>query len=339
MTASAPAPRLRPTAVPGDHRGHAWPRLLGRRPRRLRNVPKRPRRCPARARAMRWWSARRGRAWPRSSRTPAAAPVTRSSFLLLLLPCVPGSCARAATSVRVAAVCPRRLVRHGRRRVAAGARGRARGLTIPTHVVRGLAAPVADLAAALPRPGVAFVEDAAHAVGAEVDGQTGRLRAAAAVHSFGKGKHVNTVFGGLVVTDDAVGGAPPCAWRWRCRRRAADARSSVLGGNRLGVAAATRPASVPARAASTDPRLRARSGVDLPTLCCSRTTGSSGRDGNPGSPPDAWGAAWCWRQLVGFPAERERRRALAGGVARQDAASTRPPPSGGEQHPAIIRCS
>jgi dTDP-4-amino-4,6-dideoxygalactose transaminase len=163
-----------------------------------------------------------------------------------------------------------------------------------------------EIAAALP-PGVVVVEDAAHAVGAEVDGAPVGARAAAAVHSFGKGKHVNTMFGGLVVTNDSAVAA--------ATRAARDAlpvpsRARLLGAMaiELGVAAVTHPRVYPF---VLHPLIRAFDlvGVDLPTLLFEddgRTVPRAAAE----RPPAAWGAL-ALAQLAGFPAERARRRVAA----------------------------
>jgi dTDP-4-amino-4,6-dideoxygalactose transaminase len=219
-------------------------------------------------------------------------------------PCVPGFLREHGYHVRVAAVCPRRLVVTGETVAAAvGPRTRA---VIPTHV-EGVTAPMAEIAAALPA-GVAIVEDAAHALGAEVGGRPVGAHAAGAIHSFGKGKHINTVFGGLVVTDDAGVAAAT-----RADRDALPAPARlwlvVSVAIELCTAAATHPRLYPL---VLHPLIRAFDfvGVDLPTLLFEDKGGTAPRKAAQ-RPPGTWGDL-ALRQLVSFPAERERRRHVAG---------------------------
>jgi dTDP-4-amino-4,6-dideoxygalactose transaminase len=218
-------------------------------------------------------------------------------------PCVPGFLRALGYRVRVAAVCRRRFVVTGETVAAAvGPRTRA---VLPTHV-EGVTAPMAEIAAAL-ADGVTIVEDAAHALGAEADGRPVGVRGAGAVHSFGKGKHMNTVFGGLVVTDDASAAAATRAAR---DALPPPARMRLLGSLavELGVAAVTHPRLYPL---VLHPLIRAFDafGVDLPTLLF-----EDAGNGAPGTivrrPPAAW-ARLALAQLAGFAAERERRRRLA----------------------------
>jgi dTDP-4-amino-4,6-dideoxygalactose transaminase len=218
-------------------------------------------------------------------------------------PCVPGFLRALGYRIRVASVCPRRLVVTGET-VAAALRPQTRAV-IPTHV-EGVTAPMAEIVAAVPT-GVAVVEDAAHAVGAEVDGRPVGARAAAAVHSFGKGKHINTMFGGLVVTDDAAVAAATRAAR-EALPPPARLRLLVSMVIELGVALATHPRLYPL---VLHPLIRTldRLGVDLPTLMFEDDGG-----GDPRSvarcPPGAWGALGL-AQLAAFPAQRARRRRAA----------------------------
>jgi dTDP-4-amino-4,6-dideoxygalactose transaminase len=300
MATASPIPRLRPTAVPGvttatlsalvDRRGAGFDafetavaRLLGTR------------------HAVVVGSARAGMAAILSH----AGCQSGDEIIVpsLTAPCVPGFLRGLGYTVRIAAVCPRRLVVTGATVAAAlGPRTRA---VIPTHV-EGVTAPMREIADAVPS-GVAILEDAAHALGAEVDGRPVGAYSAAAVHSFGKGKHLNTMFGGLVVTDDASVAA--------ATRRAREAlppptrlRLLVSAAIELGVAAATHPRVYPF---VLHPLIRvfSRAGIDLPTLLFEDDGG-----GNPRAatrrPPDAWGRL-ALEQLAGFPAERERRRDVA----------------------------
>jgi dTDP-4-amino-4,6-dideoxygalactose transaminase len=221
----------------------------------------------------------------------------------LTAPCVPAFLRASGYRVRVAAICPRRHVVTGDSLAAAvGPQTRA---VVPTHV-EGVTAPMAEITAALPSR-IVVLEDAAHAFGAQVDGRPVGARAAGAVHSFGKGKHINTVFGGLVVTDDA--GVAAAA---RAARDALPSPSrlrlltSVL--IELGVAAATHPRLYPL---FLHPLIRIsdRFGVDLPTLLF-EDKGSKGAATVARRPPEAW-AGLALAQLGGFSAERARRRALA----------------------------
>jgi len=300
MTATAPAPRLRPVAVHGvaaatlnallDRRGGGFDEfetaaadLLGTR------------------HAVVVGSARGGMAavLAHGGCRPGDEVVVPS----YTAPCVPGFLRAQGFSVRIAAVCPRRLVVTGETLAAAvGPRTRA---VIPTHV-EGVTAPMEEIVAALP-PGVVVIEDAAHAVGAEVDGSPVGARAAAALHSFGKGKHLNTMFGGLVVTND-----PAVAAATRAARDALPVRTRVrllsAMAIELGVAVATHPRLYPF---VLHPLIRAFDliGVDLPTRLF-EDDGRSVPRSTAERPPAAWGAL-ALGQLADFPAERTRRRRAA----------------------------
>ena len=302
MQGGSPAPRLRPTAAPGvaaaalaalvDRRGVGFAEfeiaaaeLLGTR------------------HAVVVGSARAGMAAILAH--AGCRPGDEIVVPALTAPCVPAFLRGLGYRVRIANICPRRHVVTGESVAAAlGPRTRA---VVPTHV-EGVTAPMAEIAAALP-PGVAVVEDAAHAFGAQVDGRPVGARGAGAVHSFGKGKHVNTVFGGLVVSDDA---AVAAAARSARDALPPPARLRILGSVavELGVAAATHPRLYPLL---LHPLIRAFDslGVDLPTLLFEDDGG--GGQAAARRPPEAW-AGLALAQLGGFPAERERRRALAGAL-------------------------
>ncbi len=300
MGGSVPAPRLRPTAAPGvaaatlaalvDRRGGGFEEfetaaahLLGTR------------------HAVVVGSARAGMAALLThTGCRSGDEVIVSSYTA---PCVPAFLRSLGYQVRIAAVCPRRLVVTGETVAAAiGPRTRA---VIPTHV-EGTTAPMAEIAAALPS-GVAVVEDAAHALGAEVDGRPVGAQGAGAVHSFGKGKHLNTVFGGLVVTDDAGVAAATRAAR---DALPPPARMRLLGSVaiELGVAAVTHPRLYPF---VLHPLIRVFDafGVDLPTLLF-EDDGNGVPPLRAQRPPGSWGRL-ALTQLAGFPAERERRRRVA----------------------------
>jgi dTDP-4-amino-4,6-dideoxygalactose transaminase len=228
-------------------------------------------------------------------------------------PCVPAFLRTLGYRVGIAAVCPQRLVVTGETVAAAvGPRTRA---VLPTHV-EGVTAPLAEIAAAV-APSVAIVEDGAHALGAEADGRPVGAWGTGAIHSFGKGKHLNTVFGGLVVTND---GKVAEATRDARDLLPPPARLRLLGSVaiELGVAAATHPRLYPL---VLHPLIRAFDafGVDLPTLLFE----DDGRRPPPTlaqRPPAAWGSL-ALGQLAGFPAERERRRRAA--AALRDALRAR----------------
>ncbi|MCB9730719.1 MAG: DegT/DnrJ/EryC1/StrS family aminotransferase [Deltaproteobacteria bacterium] len=69
---------------------------------------------------------------------------------------------------------------------------------IITHI-EGSPAPVGTLAAWARRHGLAVVEDAAHALGARLDGRPVGSLGDGAIFSLGRGKHLNTLGGGLAV--------------------------------------------------------------------------------------------------------------------------------------------
>jgi dTDP-4-amino-4,6-dideoxygalactose transaminase len=297
----SPAPRLRPTAAPGVAAA-ALATLVNRRGDGFEGFEDAAARLLGTRHAVVVSSGRAGMAAILSQ--AGCRPGDEIVVPSYTAPCVPAFLHTLGYRVGVATVCPRRLVVTGETVAAAiGPRTRA---VIPTHV-EGVTAPMAEITAALP-PGIAIIEDAAHALGAEVDGRPVGAWGAGATHSFGKGKHLNTVFGGLVVTDDAA-----IADAVRAARDALPppARLRLLGSVaiELGVAAATHPRLYPL---VLHPLIRAFDafGVDLPTLLFEddghRTPPTLAQ-----RPPAAWGAL-ALAQLAGFPAERERRRGAAG---------------------------
>jgi dTDP-4-amino-4,6-dideoxygalactose transaminase len=300
MAASTPVPRLRPTAVPGVTAA-TLAALFDRRRGGFEAFEAAAARLLGTRHAVVVGSARAGLATILThAGCRAGDEVVVPSYTA---PCVPGFLRALGYRIRVAAVCPRRLVVTGDTIAAAvGPRTRA---VIPTHV-EGVTAPMAEIIAALPA-GVAIVEDAAHALGAEVDGQPVGARAAGAIHSFGKGKHVNTVFGGLVITNDASVAAATRAAR---ETLPPPARLHLLSALviEIGAAVATHPRLYPL---VLHPLIRVcdRLGIDLPTLLF-----EDDGHGTPGKatqrPPEAWGRL-ALAQLAGFPAERERRRRAA----------------------------
>jgi dTDP-4-amino-4,6-dideoxygalactose transaminase len=300
MALSAPAPRLRPTAVPGVT-GATFAALLDRRRDGFEAFESAAARMLGTRHAVAVGSARAGMAAILTH--VGCRPGDEILVPSFTAPCVPGFLRALGYRVRVATICRRRLVVTGETVAAAvGPRTRA---VIPTHV-EGVTAPIAEIAGALPR-GVAIVEDAAHALGAEVDGRPVGARAAGAVHSFGKGKHLNTMFGGLVVTDDAAVAAATRALR-DSLPPPTRLRLLVSAAIELGVAAATHPRVYPV---VLHPLIRAfnRVGVDLPTLLFEDDGGGDPRTATR-RPPAAWGTL-ALAQLAGFPADRERRRRAA----------------------------
>ena len=300
MPTLAPAPRLRPTAAPGVTAA-TLAALIDRRRGGFDGFEAAAARLLGTRHAVVVGSARAGMAAILTHL--GCRPGDEIIVPAYTAPCVPGFLRAVGYRVRVAAVCPRRLVVTGATVAAAlGPRTRA---VIPTHV-EGVTAPMAEIAAALPR-GVAMVEDAAHALGAEVDGRPVGTYAAAAVHSFGKGKHVNTVFGGLVVTDDASVAAATRAAR-EALPPPTRLRLLVSAAIELSVAAATHPRLYPL---VLHPLIRAFNllGIDLPTLLFEDDGGGDPRSATR-RPPESWGALGLG-QLAGFPAERERRRRAA----------------------------
>ena len=164
MAAISPVPRLRPTAVPGVAAA-TLTALLDRRRGGFEEFERAAALLLGTRHAVVVGSARAGMAavLAHAGCRPGDEVVVPS----YTAPCVPGFLRARGFRVRVAAVCPRRLVVTGETLAAAlGPHTRA---VIPTHV-EGVTAPMGEIAAALP-PGVVMVEDAAHAVGAEVDGQ------------------------------------------------------------------------------------------------------------------------------------------------------------------------
>ncbi|HVM97676.1 MAG TPA: aminotransferase class I/II-fold pyridoxal phosphate-dependent enzyme, partial [Candidatus Acidoferrales bacterium] len=190
MALSQPAPRLRPTAVPGVTAA-TLAALVDRRIRGFEDFESAAAQLFGTRHAVVVGSGRAGMA---AILTHAGCrPGDELLVPSYTAPCVPGFFRALGYKVRIAAICPRRLVMTGETVAAAlGPRTRA---VIPTHV-EGVKAPMSEIAAALP-PGTTIVEDAAHAVGAEADGRPVGGYSAGAVHSFGKGKQLNTMFGGL----------------------------------------------------------------------------------------------------------------------------------------------
>lgn len=300
MLVPSPAPRLRPTAVPGVTAA-TLAALIDRNHGGFEELEATAARVLGTRHAIVVGSARAGLAAVLAH--VGCRPGDEIIVPSYTAPCVPGFLRTLGYGVRVAAVCPRRLVVTGETVAAAvGPRTRA---VIPTHV-EGVTAPMAEIAAAVPT-GVAIIEDAAHAVGAEVDGRPVGTRGAGAIHSFGKGKHVNTMFGGLVVTDDASVAA---ATRSARDALPPPARLRLLGAVaiELGLAAATHPRLYPLL---LHPLIRAFDfmGIDLPTLLF-EDDGRRTPQGVAQRPPRAWGTL-ALGQLAALPAERERRRKVA----------------------------
>jgi len=78
------------------------------------------------------------------------------------------------------------------------------GLILVTHL-HGIAAEIEELTAIASRHGIPVLEDVAQAMGATVaDGRKLGTIGAAGVFSFGSYKNVNSLFGGLLITDDAT---------------------------------------------------------------------------------------------------------------------------------------
>jgi len=300
MSVSMPAPRLRPTAAPGVMAA-TFAALVERRRGGFEEFETAAATLLGTRHAVAVGSARAGMAAVLSH--AGCRPGDEIVVPSYTAPCVPGFLRGLGYRIRVANVCPRRLVVTGE--TIAAVLGPHTRAVIPTHV-EGVTAPMAEIRAALPDR-VAIVEDAAHAVGAAVDGRPVGARAAAAVHSFGKGKHLNTMFGGLVVTDDiAVADAT------RAAREAlpppARLRLLVSMIIEIGAAAATHPRLYPLL---LHPLIRTldRCGIDLPTLMF-EDDGRSDPSRVAQRPPTAWGRL-ALAQLAAFPAQRERRRAAA----------------------------
>jgi len=73
---------------------------------------------------------------------------------------------------------------------------------IVTHM-EGSPGPVREAQAYAAQHGLKLIEDAAHALGARLDGEPTGALADAAIFSLGRGKHLNTMGGGLAVVDRA----------------------------------------------------------------------------------------------------------------------------------------
>lgn len=220
-------------------------------------------------------------------------------------PCVPSALRSAGLRVRVADVHPEHLVMTAETaRAALTPRTRA---ILPTHT-EGVTAPmpeIADLAAA---KGLAVVEDGAHAVGASCGSEPVGARSICVVASLGKGKHINTLWGGLVATNHEL-----LARALRAQRAAFAPPSppKLLAASALQVALslATAPRLYPL---GLHPILRAAAffGVDLPTRVFE----------DPGRPPSASQMAGrvpaalaelAFAQIRALPEARARRRAIA----------------------------
>lgn len=297
MTSLAPTPRLRPTAAPGMTAA-TLAALVERRQDGFEPFEDAAARLLGTRHAVVVGSARGGLAAMLAH--AGCRPGDEILVPSYTAPCVPGFLRATGYRVRIAPICPRRLVVTGA--TVAAALGPETRAVIPTHV-EGVTAPMAEIAAAVP-PGVALIEDAAHALGAAVDGRPVGAHGSGAIHSFGKGKHLNTMFGGLVVSDDAAVAAATRAAR-DALPPASRARLLLAAAVELGAAAATHPRLYPL---VLHPLIRvcARLGIDLPTRLF-----EDGGEAIPRSathrPPAAWGRL-ALRQLATFPAERERRR-------------------------------
>ena len=297
MSPASPTPRLRPTAVPGVAAA-ALATLLGRQQESFEPFETQAASLLGTRHAVVVGSARAGLA--AVLQQVGCQPGDEIIVPSYTAPCVPAFLRGLGYRLRIASVCPRRLVVTGETVTAAlGPRTRA---VIPTHV-EGVTAPMAEIALRCPPAWRSLKTQRMPSVPRSMGGRSARS-AGGAIHSFGKGKHVNTVFGGLVVTDDdAVVAAA---------RAARDAlpppgrlRLVSLMAMELCMAAATHPRLYPL---ALHPLIRAfaRAGVDLPT----RLFEDDGREPLKKAghrPPSALGAL-ALRQLATFPAERTRRR-------------------------------
>ncbi len=300
MSMLSPTPRLRPTAVPGLS-SETVTSLLGRKSDGLEKFESAAAAVLGAQQAVVVGSARAG-----LGALLAHAGCRPGDEIIVpsyTAPCVPGFLRALGYQLRIANVCERRLVVTGDTVAAAlGPRTRA---VIPTHV-EGVTAPMAEISQVVPAH-VVIIEDAAHAVGAEVDGRPVGSYGNAAIHSFGKGKHINTMFGGLVVTDD-----PAVAAAVRTARATlpppSRTRLLISALLELGIAAATHPKLYPI---FLHPVIRVfdRFGVDLPTRLF-EDEGQGVPEAVTRQPPPTVGRL-ALRQLNGFATERCRRRAAA----------------------------
>ena len=223
----------------------------------------------------------------------------------LTAPCVPAALRSAGLRVRIARVHPEHLVITAETaRAALSPRTRA---LLPTHL-EGVTAPMAELAALAASSGLSVLEDGAHALGASCAGAPLGARSLGVVFSLGKGKHLNTLWGGLVATNDA-----PLARSLRAQRAShalpSPARLLTASAFQAAIALATGPRLYPL---GLHPLLRATAwlGLDLPT----RLFEDPGRPPSPaqlGHRVPAALAGLGLEQLRALPAARARRRALA----------------------------
>jgi dTDP-4-amino-4,6-dideoxygalactose transaminase len=223
----------------------------------------------------------------------------------LTAPCVPAALRARGLRVRIADVDPEHLVMTAdtARR---GLSPRTRAM-LPTHA-EGVTAPMPELGALAEAERLVVFEDGAHALGASCAGEPLGARSLGAVFSLGKGKHLNTLWGGLVVTrDDAL------ARTLRALRAShvppPPPRLLSASALQAALALATGPRLYPL---CLHPLLRATSalGVDLPTRLFE----------DPGRPPSraqlgqrvpAALAELGLAQLRALPEARAGRRALA----------------------------
>ena len=101
---------------------------------------------------------------------------------------------------------------------------------IMTHM-EGSPGPMAEAKAYAERHGLKLIEDAAHALGAHIDGQPAGTLADGAIFSLGRGKHLNTLGGGLaVVPHENAGRLDALVDRLNAPSASALLKSSVMEG-------------------------------------------------------------------------------------------------------------
>ena len=217
-------------------------------------------------------------------------------------PCVPALIHALGARVRIADVSLDTLVVTPSSLAAVSDGARA---VLPTHTE----GTTVDVAGAIARLNGMFVlEDAAHALGASHAGAPVGSRSSGCVVSFGQGKHLNTLFGGVFLTDRSDLAAAmrtarrtyPAATARRAWRQAA-----VQCAARLATSSGAYPFSLHAVVRGFN-----AAGIDLPTLLFEDTAPIADVSHLLRRWPGGFGGLAA-RQLDGFVARRERRREIA----------------------------
>ncbi|MEI8259244.1 MAG: DegT/DnrJ/EryC1/StrS family aminotransferase, partial [Deltaproteobacteria bacterium] len=178
---------------------------------------------------------------------------------------------------------------------------------LPTHT-EGATVDVADLVARVGSQDVFVLEDGAHALGAEHAGEPVGRHSSGVVVSFGPGKHLNTLFGGVVITRDAT--LANALREERVAYPKASARRTLASAAVHWTARAVTARGTYPYTMHTLVRGFMAAGIDLPTIMFEDRASIPRIESVLRRWPAGFGAM-ALRQVDGFRAQRARRRELA----------------------------